>query len=151
MEFLLDDDAFRNGFCWGIHEITVDQGPRIRLPAAVVRTLTEHKVITVWLYPDPESSCLIICPDQSRQQYIKLAKSRLPSSMKSADAYRSFIWAGQPVALRGHGRLSITMVFNRRLTVAKGEQVILLGTGLWYELWRRDDWLAGGKPPRSEP
>jgi DNA-binding transcriptional regulator/RsmH inhibitor MraZ len=151
MELPFDDDIFRNGYCWGLDEITVDRGPRIRLPTAVVRTLAEHKVVKLWLYPDPTSPGLILCPDPSREQYIKLAKSHLPSSMKPADAYRNFICAGESVDFRKHGRLSITVTFNQRLTVAQGEQVVLLGTGLWYELRRRDDWLTQHETPSDPP
>jgi DNA-binding transcriptional regulator/RsmH inhibitor MraZ len=142
MDVPLDDDAFQKGFCWGLDEITVDQGPRIRLPAAVVRTLAQHKVKGLWLYPDPTGPGLIICPDPSREQYIKLAKRHLPSSMKPADAYRTFVCAGESVRFRNHGRISITTAFHQRLKVARGEQVVIIGTGLWYEVWRQEDWPA---------
>jgi hypothetical protein len=40
----LDDDILRDGFCWGLCEITVDRGPRIRLPKAVIKIMKQHKV-----------------------------------------------------------------------------------------------------------
>jgi DNA-binding transcriptional regulator/RsmH inhibitor MraZ len=149
MDLPLDNDNLPDGFYWGIHEVTVDEGPRIRLPAAIVRTLSEHRVRELWLYPDPAGPGLIICPDPSRAQYIKLAKRHLPSSMKPADAYRKFICTGERVELRDHGRLSLTTAFHPRLRVARGEQVVILGTGLWYEVWRQDDWLAKDPRPRT--
>jgi DNA-binding transcriptional regulator/RsmH inhibitor MraZ len=62
--------------------------------------------------------------------------------MKPVDAYRSLVCAGARRDVRKHGRLSITMTFNQRITVARGGQIVLLGSGLQYELWRRDDGLA---------
>lgn len=142
MDLPFDDDALREGPYWGIDEVTVDQGPRIRLPASIVRTLGQHKVKGLWLYPDPTGPGLIICPDHSRERYIALVRRHLPSSMKPADAFRKFVCTGELVPFRNHGRISIATAFNHGLKVTRGEQVVIIGTGLWYELWRQEDWLA---------
>lgn len=144
MSLLFNDDDTTGGFCWGVAEITVDQGPRIRLPAAIANTLTEHEVTNLWLYGDPTGPRLIICPGQFREKYIQLAKSHFPTSLETAEAYRIFICTGTNVPWRHHGRISITTLFNRKLKVASGERVVIIGTGLWYEVWRQEDWLTNG-------
>lgn len=136
----LDDDIVRDGFCWGLYEITADKGPRIRLPATVIRVLQEHKVTQLCLFPDPTAPRLIICPEQNRRTYIKAVKQNLPASIESDEGYRKFICAGEAIPFRGHGRISIAAKFNREFKVVAGHQVVILGTGLWYELWRQDDW-----------
>jgi DNA-binding transcriptional regulator/RsmH inhibitor MraZ len=150
MNFLFDDNSPTGGFCRGGGEITVDRGPRIRLPAAIVRTLTEHEITILWLYPDPTGPRLILCPDQFREEYIELAKRHFPPSMEVAEAYRIFICTGEPVACQNHGRISITTVFNQRWKVARGDRVVIIGVERWYELWRQDDWLACGATPKGQ-
>jgi DNA-binding transcriptional regulator/RsmH inhibitor MraZ len=39
--------------------------------------------------------------------------------------------------------VSITLVFNEHIKVVAGEQVVIVGAGQWYELWRQDDWSGG--------
>jgi DNA-binding transcriptional regulator/RsmH inhibitor MraZ len=141
MPLPLDDNVVEDGFCWGLYEVTVDRGPRIRLPAGIIKVLESHKVKELWLYPDPTGRRLIICPEQNRPTYIAAAKQNLPDSMEPDEAYRKFICAGEAIPFRGHGRISIAVKFNRDFKAEAGQQVVIVGTGPWYELWRQDDWF----------
>ena len=138
----INDAIVTDGFCWGLYEATVDAGPRIRLPRAIIRILKQRKVEQLWLYPDPTGPRLIICPGQSRPAYMEAAQENLPKSLEPGEAYRKFICAGECIAFRDHGRVSITAQFNREFKAEAGEQVVIVGVGLWYELWRQDDWLG---------
>ena len=66
MTLPIDDKLIETGFCLGAHDVTVDIGPRIRLPKAVLRVLPDRGVGDVWIYPDPTGPRLIVCPDLSR-------------------------------------------------------------------------------------
>jgi len=135
----LNDRIFKNGFRWGEYEVTVDIGPRIRLPRPVVKVLKDQKVRRLWRYPDPTGPRVIICPEQSRLTYVKLAKQHLPASMESGEAYRKYICAGEVVLFRDHGRISITTVCNKHMVMIAGQPVVIVGTGLWYEVRKQDD------------
>lgn len=141
----LNGDIFESGFCWGEFEVTLDAGPRIRLPRAVIKVLKEHKVRQLWRFPDPTGPRMIICPGQNRQNYIEVAKQNFPASMEAGEAYRKFICTSKPVTLSDHGKVSITSVCNRHLKVTAGQRVVLVGVGPWYEVWRQDDWRASEK------
>jgi DNA-binding transcriptional regulator/RsmH inhibitor MraZ len=142
MLFSVNDASLEGGFCWGEFEITVDTGPRIRLPRSVIQTLNSHKVKELWRFPDPTGPRMIICPGQKRQAYIEVAKQNFPTQLEAGEAYRRFICTGTQVILRDHGKVSITAACNRSLKVEAGEQVSLVGVGPWYELWRGDDWFV---------
>jgi len=135
-----NDDNLTNGFCWSFYEVTVDKGPRIRLPAAIIKVLQVHKVTQLWLFSDPTGPRLIICPEQNRPTYVKLAKQNLPASMEFGEAYRHFICTAEAILFKGHGRISIAAKLNREFKAEVGRQVVIVGLGLWYELWRQDDW-----------
>jgi len=49
----IDHNLVENGFCCGQYDVTVDDGPRIRLPRFVVRTLKQNKVAKLWRFTDP--------------------------------------------------------------------------------------------------
>lgn len=136
----LDNESLTNGFCRSFYEVTIDKGPRIRLPAAIIKVLQEHKVTQLWLYSDPTGPRLIICPEQNRPIYVKLAKQNLPASMEFGEAYRHFICTAETIPFRDHGRISTAAKINREFKAEVGQQVVIVGTGLWYELWRQDDW-----------
>lgn len=70
---------------------------------------------------------MIICPDQNRLTYVKVAKQHLPTAMGSDEAYRTYICAGEVIPFRGHGRISIAAKFNREFKVVAGQQVVILG------------------------
>ena len=142
LPFPLNDNVIEAGFCWGEYEVTLDTGPRIRLPRSVVKVLKDHEVCRLWRYPDPTGPRIIICPEQSRLTYMKLAEQHLPASMESGEAYRKYICTGEVVLFRDHGRISITAVCNKHMDVVAGQQVVIVGTGLWYEVWKQDEWLG---------
>ena len=135
----LNDDIIKKGFCWGEYEVTVDTGPRIRLNRPIIRGFKGHKVKKIWRYLDPTGPRMIICPAQHREIYIKAAMQNFPSVMGVEEAYRKFICTGEPVLLKDHGRISITEIFNQHIKITSGQQVVILGVGLWYEVWKRND------------
>jgi DNA-binding transcriptional regulator/RsmH inhibitor MraZ len=136
----LDDDNLINGFCWKVYEVTVDNGPRIRLPAVINKTLKQFNVKTLWIYRDVTGPRLILCPEQNRKAYIKAVKENLPSSMKWDKAYRVYICTGETIGISGHGRVPLLSRFTADFKAIPGQQIVILGTGLWYELWLQDDW-----------
>jgi DNA-binding transcriptional regulator/RsmH inhibitor MraZ len=144
MSLPIDEKLFAEGYCVGEYEITVDVGPRVRLPRAVLRVLKEHKVRQLWRFPDPSGPRMILCPAQDRLTYIEVAKQNFPASMEAAEAYRKYICTGRPMPLSNSGNLSITSAYNRYLKITAGQRVVLVGVGLWYELWHEDDWAAEG-------
>jgi DNA-binding transcriptional regulator/RsmH inhibitor MraZ len=147
MLLLPNDDNFKDGFCWELFEATVDEGPRIRLPRAIIRVFEKNKVEMLWLYSDPTGPRLILCPEQNRQTYLKLAQQNLPKSIEEGKAYRHFICSGRGIEFRHHGRVSIASINNKNIGEKKefqvqvGGQVVIVGVGLWYELWLQDDWF----------
>jgi DNA-binding transcriptional regulator/RsmH inhibitor MraZ len=130
-------------------ETKVDVGPRIRLAKPVVDALHEHGDKTLWLYTDPTEPCLIVCPESSRKAYVELAVARLPGNMPFDEAYRRFICAGQPVPVRDHGKISIGRRAVPSFAAQPGEMVVILGVGLWYEVWRAEDWHDRGERPAA--
>lgn len=144
-------NAPKNGFCCGTYEVTAHIGPRIRLPADIVRTFREHNVQELWIYPDPTGRRLILCPDSSRDSYIKTALKNLPQSWTKEEGIRRFICTDTSVVLRKHGRISIGQWYPTEFGVMAGKPVVVVGTGLWYELWRAEDWLPPkNRRPRTE-
>jgi DNA-binding transcriptional regulator/RsmH inhibitor MraZ len=141
----VDDKLFAKGFCLGVYEVTVDAGPRIRLPRPVARILLDREVERVWVFPDPTGPRLIICPDCSRRIYIKVAQENLPKSSPAGKAYREFICDGRPIALRDHGWISVASFSSEGFTAGADDSVVIVGTGLWYELWRQDDWFTSAE------
>jgi DNA-binding transcriptional regulator/RsmH inhibitor MraZ len=143
MTLPIDDKLFENGYCVGCYVATIDKGPRIRLPRVIITALKKHKVRQLWRFPDPTGARIILCPAQNRQTYVDVVKQNLPPNIDPGEAQRRFICAGTPVTVADHGRVSITLVFNEHIKVVAGEQVVIVGAGQWYELWRQDDWSGG--------
>ncbi len=141
MSLPIDDNLFEDGDYVGEYEVTVDGGPRIRLPRAVIRLLKGRGVNKLWLFADPTGPRMIICPEPNRKTYIKMAKQSFPASMEATEAYRKYICTGRPMPLSNSGNLSITSAYNRSLKIMAGQRVVLVGVGPWYELWRQDDWF----------
>jgi hypothetical protein len=56
----LNDDILKSGFCWSEYEVTVDVGPRIRLPRSIIKVLKDHGVNELWRFPDPTGPRMII-------------------------------------------------------------------------------------------
>jgi len=141
----LNDDILKSGFFWREFEVTVDVGPRIRLPRFVIKILKDHKVKELWCFVDPTGPRMIICPSQNRQTYIKVAEQNFPALMEAEEAFRKFICTGKQVTLSNQGQVSIPSVCNRYLKIEAGQEIVLIGVGNWYELWRQDDWRASEK------
>ncbi len=136
----IDDNSLENGFCCGEYDVTVDDGPHIRLARSIVATLKENKVAKLWRFQDPTGNRMIICPGLNRKAYLKLAKQHLPESMKTAEAERKFLCTGAPIVLRSHGKVPIPSSCRNRLRIAAGQQAVIVGVGAWYEVWRQDEW-----------
>lgn len=136
----LDDNIFKKGFCKGYYEVTIDHGPRIRLPVAIVSTFEEHKVKEILLFLDPSGHRLILCPDKYYDIYIRHAKKHFPATIEAGKAYRKFICSGESIPFRHHGKVSIKTKFNRNLNILQWKTVIIIGVGSWYEIWKEDDW-----------
>jgi DNA-binding transcriptional regulator/RsmH inhibitor MraZ len=137
-----NDDIFGEGYCVGVYEVTVDQGPRIRLPRAIVKVLKDHDIEELWRFPDHSGPRLILCPDAQRDYYIERCKKELSTADDPAALYRKFLCPGMPVALKDHGRVSIVSAVRNHMQVVAGDVIVILGVGPWYELWRDEDWIA---------
>lgn len=70
----VNDNIFNKGFCKGHYLVTVDHGPRIRLPVATVHTFVKQEVEVIFLFLDPSGPRLILCPDKCCEIYIQHAK-----------------------------------------------------------------------------
>jgi len=151
MTLPVDDKSLETGFCLGVYDVTVDAGPRVHLPNAVVRDLLDREVGTVWVFPDPAGPRLIICPDLSRPAYVRLAQENLPASLPAGKAAREFICTGRRIPFRDHGRVSVASFSPAGFLAGAGDLVVIVGTGLWFEVWRRDDWLTQQEAPRNPP
>ena len=150
MALPLDDKLFEEGFCWGVYEITVDEGPRIRLPRAAAKVLEDHEVERLWRFPDPSGPRMILCPDVNRNAYVKAVKQSLAGAKDHGMAYRRFVCVGEPVTVVGHGRVSITSAVSNHMGITAGRTVILIGIGPWYELWKQDDWFGSTEGDTEE-
>ena len=150
MRTRIDHKMLEQGYCWGEYEVTVDTGPRIRLNSAIVKVLEEHAVQELWRYPDPTGPRMILCPGQHRSTYMKAAQQNFPSSLEPEDAYRRFICVGKPVRIHSRGKVSITTACKKHCGIKEGEQAVILGVGLWYEVWRWDDWASQTRTGATE-
>jgi len=137
---LCNEDILREGFCVGVHYASVDRGYRIRLCKAIIEVMRQHKVQQLWEFPDPTGPRLILCPPQFRNAYVEIAKQNLSAALETEVAYRKFIYAGQPVSFGAQGRILIKQAFRGHLKVKATDDVVLFGTGGWYELWPEKDW-----------
>ena len=64
------------------YEVTVDHGPRIRLPRPMVKTLRSDGVKEIILFPDPYEKRLILCPDKYCNSYVKMIMGDIDISIK---------------------------------------------------------------------
>ncbi len=136
------DPKIQNGFCYGFHEITVDRGPRLRLPRAIIQELKQQKVNEIWRYPDPSGRRMILVPHKFRLSYVDTAGEYILEHFSDKEqAYRSYIYSGTSVDIKKHGKISIIASCNKKLQVEEGQRIVILGTGLWYEVWKQSDWL----------
>lgn len=138
----LNNAVIKKGSYWGEYNITVDRGPRIRLNRAIVKLLLKNKVSVLWCYPDPTGPRMILCPDKHQNTYVELAKKHFPSCIDKQMATRKFICCGKSWELKSHGRIQIPPTCACRLRAERGTKLIIVGTGLWYEVWREDDWKS---------
>lgn len=136
-----NDILFKEGYCIGIYESTLDQGPRLRLPRAILKVLQEHNVLQIWRFPDLSGPRMILCPDEHRGSYIESVTQMLSTLADPDMAYRRFLSAGMPVMMNNHGRIPITAVISNHMKVTPDDSVVIVGLGLWYEVWKFDDWL----------
>lgn len=130
----LDNESTKNEVCRGEYNLTVDNGPRLRLPKEIVKSLIEHKVKILWVYYDPSGPRLIFCPDKFRDTYLKIAEACFPENMDIQEAYRTYICTGKPWVIKNHGKISVGTFKLNEKKLERGNQVNLLGIGQWYEL-----------------
>jgi DNA-binding transcriptional regulator/RsmH inhibitor MraZ len=141
MYFLSSDENISHGFCWGRYETAIDTESRIRLNKGIVLVLKEQKVTQLWRFPDPTGIRLILCPPENRLTYVKTAKENFPKSEKLEVAFRKYISPGEPATFDGQGRLILTSACIEHLKIDKNRQMLILGVGLWYEVWHYDRWI----------
>ena len=135
-----DEQAYQ-GFCWGTFETTVDTASRIRLNKGVTTVLKANKVRQLWRFPDPTGPRLIFCPPNNKLIYIKAVQKTLGLTEKDAAAWRKFISPGEPAPFDKQGRLALTAACVEHTKIQPGDQVVLVGAGLWYEVWQFDQWV----------
>lgn len=141
MDFQTDD----SDFCWGHHELAVDDGPRIRLPSPVQYELVAHGEKAVWTFDVPrDGRRLIICPDGARKRFTEWIMKRVKPQVEGA-AWRRYVCASSKVTLKRLGRVPIGSSIRREFIAKAGDTVVLLGVGPWYELWQHDDWLEDSR------
>jgi DNA-binding transcriptional regulator/RsmH inhibitor MraZ len=137
---MLYDCIVYNGFFWGEYEVTVDCGPRIRLPKSILDVLRKHKIKEIWRYPAIMGHGVILCPDRFQKEYINLILKQIEQHPFPQDAYRMYICAGECISLNSSGRISITKTCNDTFRIKSGDQIVILGTGMYYEMWPFDEW-----------
>ena len=135
MTLPIDDNIFHKGFCRGEYEITVEQGPRIRLPREIVKVLIDHKIRIMLVYRDPTGTGLILCPNKFQGAYEKIAKANFPASLEFQEAYRKFICSVKEWPVKKHGKITVGKEY---VPIAQGQRLTILGAGCWYELSRKD-------------
>jgi DNA-binding transcriptional regulator/RsmH inhibitor MraZ len=134
-------EAINNGFCWGSFESTIDEETRIRLNKGIRVVLTENDAQKLWRFPDPTHKGIVLCPDENRLKYIAVAMNSHKEDLDKEIAYRKFISSGEPTNFDKQGRIALTSACIEHSQFKSGDSVIILGTGLWYELWHLDEWL----------
>ena len=72
---------------------------------------------------------------------MKAAKVNLPASLPVGRANREFLCSGRQITLSDHGRISVASFGPTGFQAGAGDTVVVVGTGLWYELWQQEDWL----------
>jgi DNA-binding transcriptional regulator/RsmH inhibitor MraZ len=127
-------------FCHHEYVVTVDGGPRLRLPRAIVRVLQKHGVTQLWSYMDPTGPRLILCPNEHKDEYEKLAQACFPAGMDSEYAYRRFICSSRRTEVSEQLRIGLTASYVKALRVKEHDTVVIVGIGPRYEIWRQDDW-----------
>lgn len=135
-----NDGNSKKWFCDGVHPASIDRGYRIRLPKEIIEALAKHKVQKLWEYPDPTGPRLILCPPQCQSIYLETAEKHLPASMNAEIAYREFIYGGQLVSFGVQGRILIKQAFRGHFIVKATDDIVVVGLGWFYEVWRERDW-----------
>jgi DNA-binding transcriptional regulator/RsmH inhibitor MraZ len=135
-----DDNIFKEGFYKGCCEVTVDHGPRIRLPAKMLRILDNDEVKQIVIFPDPYGRRLIICPDKFYDQYVKLVVGDKKISLKPDRTYRKFICTAETIALQKPCRIQVRPTFNKYLNIKEGDVVIIIAVFFWFEIWKKSEW-----------
>jgi len=135
----LDDKILKEGF-WKHYLVTVDHGPRIRLPTPMISTLEDEGIKQIVVFPDPYGRRLIICPDKFYDQYVKMVIGDGKISLRPDKAYRKFLCAAEPITMRKPCRIQLKVKFNEKLGIKAGDGVIIVRVSYWFEIWRKDDW-----------
>ena len=136
----IDNKTFDKGFCWGEHRATITDGDRLRLNKEIIEVLIKNKVNELWRFPDPTGSRFILCPPQHYTTYLKTAKDNLPRDMDQEKAYRKYIFSGKLARLNKYNRIRITKICLNEAQLTSGNQVVIYGVCLWWEVWRDDKW-----------
>jgi DNA-binding transcriptional regulator/RsmH inhibitor MraZ len=142
MLYIPEKKVVSDGFCWGKYESKIDEESRIRLNKRIVDILRKQKVHQLWCFADPSRDGIVLSPPSSRDVYMDLVFKSYTDEQDRLQAYRKYICTGELIGFDNQGRFSLTSASIEHFKIKIGEQIVLLGTGLWFEVWKSDDWYT---------
>ena len=122
-----------------MYERPVEEGGRIRLPAAVVRQQQGRGVTRVWVGKIPGKRALILCPEGAWSGWIDSMKRLLPV-LRTPDGVRTFLAASTRRAWDRKNRISIPSRLLRYARIEERESVVVLGMGDYFEIWAQSEY-----------
>lgn len=130
------------GFCWGQYATVLEGVSRIRIGRDIIRGFKEHKVDVLWLYISPSYPAIVLCPESCREAYIVETKTHFPPTMDPEIAYRKYIGTGRSARYDKQGRVYLPVFCLEHAGIKLEEEVIIIGVGMWYEIWAPKRWEA---------
>ncbi len=127
-------------FCWGRFEVQLDESYRIRLNKAIVQNLKSQKVTQLWLYPGLTNKNIILCPPANQKAYRGKTENGISEDQNYDILFRKYIATGQLKSFDTQGRITLTQDCTECLSSKQQTSLVILGMGLWYEVWLFDNW-----------
>jgi MraZ protein len=125
----------------GINLIQLDAKGRLTMPTryrARIEAIAQHQLI---LTIDPETHCLLLYP-LPEWEAIEQKIQALPSFHKAARRIqRLLIGHATEIELDGNGRFLLPPLLRDYAQLDK--QVMLVGQGKKFEIWREENWNVG--------
>lgn len=118
----------------GQYETRVLGDGRIRLPAEVVRQLSDCSVKKIRPGIMPKEKALVLWPDILWEQWTNCIREQFPV-LVNADSSRVFLAASKPTRWDRQGRIYISTRLREYASIVPGQAILIVGVNDHFELW----------------
>jgi DNA-binding transcriptional regulator/RsmH inhibitor MraZ len=70
--------------------------------------------------------------------YVRAIDEELQRSNDQGRGFRKYICSAAPAGIDSQGRICVPEICMSHARLEVGDQVNILGVGLWYEVWKED-------------